>query len=144
MAEPILVNAPSRTLRELYGPPPPGTIIECMQPMHEGDPTCAPKRGSELTDREWYAEQEAKYGKYAELKAKRPKQSWWGGQKEESAQQQESAQAAPSSPGRQPQRLTVQQQLRQQRQIADTSGVPETRTPDGIYWFTIESEEVNA
>lgn len=139
----ILVDAPSRTLRALYGDPPPGTIIESMEPTHEGDPTCAPKRGTALTDLEWYAAQEARYGLYAAQKNSRPKQNWWG-RKEETAEQQTSAQAAPPSPERQPQRLTVQQQLRQQRQIADTSGVSETRTPEGIYWFTIESEEVDA
>ena len=132
MADLILVNADSRCLQALYGLPPAGVV-----------PTCTPKRGEQTTD-EWYAEQEARYGLYAAQKARRPKRSWWGGQKEESAEQEESAQEARQSPDRQPQRLSVQQQLRQQRQNTDTSEVSETRAEEGIYWFTIKSEEVDA
>jgi len=64
MADLILVDAPSRTLRELYGEPPSGL-----------SPTCTPRRG-EQTVEDWYAEQEERYGLYAELKAKRPKTLW--------------------------------------------------------------------
>lgn len=129
----IIVDAPSRILRELYGDPP-------FVPSPDGEaggttPICTPKRGEQTVD-EWYAEQEARYGLYAAQKARRPKRSRWGGQKEEHAEQAESVQTAPQSSAQQPQCLSVQQQLRQQRQTADTNG--------GIYWFTIKSEEVNA
>lgn len=143
MAKLIIVDAPHRILRELYGAPP-------FIPHPDGEaggttPICTPKRGEQTVD-EWYAEQEARHGLYAALKAKRPKRSWWGGQKEEPAEQAEPevpAYRQRQLPDRQPQRLSVQQRLRQQRQIADRSGVSETRTADGIYWFAIESEEVD-
>lgn len=131
MADLILVDAPSRTLRELYGEPPSGL-----------SPTCTPKRG-EQTVEDWYAEQEERYGLYAELKAKRPKRNWFG-RKEEQATQQEPAKQEPLQlPARQQPQLSVQQQLRQQRQLADTSGVSETQTEDGIHWVTIEKEKVS-
>lgn len=131
MAEPFLVNAPSRTLRALYGDPPGGL-----------SPTCTPRRG-EQTVEDWYIEQEERHGLYAALKAKRPKRNWFGGRKEELVEQEVSA-YQPKQLTEQPQRYTVQEQLRRQRQIADSSGVSETTTNDGIYWFTVsEDSEVN-
>ena len=131
MAEPFLVNAPSRTLRELYGDPPGGL-----------SPTCTPRRG-EQTVEDWYIEQEERHGLYAALKAKRPKRNWFGGRKEEPVEQEEPA-YQPKQLTEQPQRYTVQEQLRRQRQIADSSGVSETTTNDGIYWFTVsEDSEVS-
>lgn len=131
MAEPFLVNAPSRTLRELYGDPPGGL-----------SPTCTPRRG-EQTVEDWYIEQEERHGLYAALKAKRPKRNWFGGRKEEPVEQEAPA-YQPEQLTEQPQRYTVQEQLRRQRQIADSSGVSETTTNDGIYWFTVsEDSEVN-
>lgn len=131
MAEPFLVNAPSRTLRELYGDPPGGL-----------SPTCTPRRG-EQTVEDWYIEQEERHGLYAALKAKRPKRNWFGGRKEEPVEQEAPA-YQPKQLTEQPQRYTVQEQLRRQRQIADSSGVSETTTNDGIYWFTVsEDSEVN-
>ena len=131
MAEPILVNTPSRTLRELYGDPPGGL-----------SPTCTPRRG-EQTVEDWYMEQEERHGLYAALKAKRPKRNWFGGRKEEPVEQEAPA-YQPEQLTEQPQRYTVQEQLRRQRQIADSSGVSETTTNDGIYWFTVsEDSEVN-
>lgn len=127
MAEPFLVNAPSRTLRELYGDPPGGL-----------SPTCTPRRG-EQTVEDWYIEQEERYGLYAALKAKRPKRNWFGGRKEE-AVEQEALAYQPKQLTEQPQRYTVQEQLRRQRQIADSSGVSETTTSDGIYWFTVSED----
>lgn len=131
MAEPILVNTPSRTLRELYGDPPPGVV-----------PNCTPSRGAQTTD-EWYAEQERQHGKYAELKAKRPKRNWFG-QKEEQATQQEPVQQEPLQlPARQQPRLSVQQQIRQRLQLTDNSNATATETEDGIHWVVFEGEKVS-
>lgn len=144
MAELILMNAQSRTLRALYGDPPASVqhaTERHYQACAEGERVCTPSRDSELTPTEsWYAEQESRHGKYAEMNAARPKRSrsWFGGKKEES---EEPVQEALQLPARQQPQLTVQDQLRQQRQIADTSGVTETETKDGIFWFTVEEEK---
>ena len=58
--------------------------------------------------------------------------------------EQEAPAYQPEQLTEQPQRYTVQEQLRRQRQIADSSGVSETTTNDGIYWFTVsEDSEVS-
>ena len=115
----------------LYGNPPAGVV-----------PTCTPGRGAQTVD-EWYAEQEEQHGLYAAQKAKRPKRNWFGGRKEEPVEQEAPA-YQPEQLTEQPQRYTVQEQLRRQRQIADSSGVSETTTNDGIYWFTVsEDSEVS-
>lgn len=142
MADLILVNAPSRTLRELYGDPP--FIPPPDETIGMSSPICTPSR-SDNTVCEWYEEQEARYGKYAALKAKRPKRGWFSGRSEEPeapAEQEVPAYQPQQLPERK-QRYTVQEQLRQQRQIAGGSGVSETATRDGIHWVTIgESKEV--
>ena len=127
MTDLILVNAQHRTLQALYGNPPAGVV-----------PTCTPRRG-EQTVEDWYIEQEERHGLYAALKAKRPKRNWFGGRKEE-AVEQEALAYQPKQLTEQPQRYTVQEQLRRQRQIADSSGVSETTTSDGIYWFTVSED----
>ena len=132
----IIVDAKFRSMQALYGDPP-------FVPYPDGEaggttPTCTPKRG-EQTVEEWYEEQEARHGKYAEMKASRPKRSWLGGKKEERGEQE-----ALQLPARQQPQLTVQDQLRQQRQIADTSGVTETETKDGIFWFVWRGESKDA
>ena len=130
MAEPFLVNAPSRTLRELYG----DHLVDYRQHVHRDEANKQLKIG---------IEQEERHGLYAALKAKRPKRNWFGGRKEELVEQEVSA-YQPKQLTEQPQRYTVQEQLRRQRQIADSSGVSETTTNDGIYWFTVsEDSEVN-
>lgn len=129
-ADLILVNAPSRTLRELYGEPPGGL-----------SPTCTPKRGEQTVD-DWYAEQEERYGLYAELKARRPKTLW---QRVTSREEQELAKQEPLQlPARQQPQLSVQQQIRQRLQLADKSNAIQTETEDGIYWIVLEGENQDA
>lgn len=127
----ILVDAPSRTMRELYGDPPSG-LFNGYTP---DDPTCAPNRGSQLTGiqagREWYAEQEAIHGRYAALKSQRPKSSGWFGRKSEL--EQETQLVVVDNP------QSVQDKLRKMRMLP--GGNTETTTQDGYYWFTIKEEE---
>ncbi len=140
MADLILVNAPSRTLRELYGEPPGGL-----------SPTCTPKRG-EQTVEDWYAEQEERYGLYAELKAKRPKTLWQRvtsreepepvePAQQEQEQEQERRQPARRQPARQQPELSVQQKLRQQRQSTDKGSATPSETENGIFWFAFNREK---
>jgi len=140
MSELILVDAPFRTMQALYGNPP--FVPPPDETIGMSAPICTPSR-SDNTVCEWYAEQEARYGLYAALKAKRPKRNWFGGRKEEPVEQEAPA-YQPKQLTEQPQRYTVQEQLRRQRQIADSNGVSETATSDGIYWFTVsEDSEVS-
>ena len=131
-ADLILVNAPSRTLRELYGEPPGGL-----------SPTCTPKRGEQTVD-DWYAEQEERYGLYAELKARRPKTLWQRVTSREEPEQEPAKQEPLQLPARQQPQLSVQQQIRQRLQLTDKSNAIQTETEDGIYWIVLEGENQDA
>ena len=119
----ILVNAPSRTLRQLYGDPPAGL-----------SPTCTPGRG-ENTVGEWYAAQEEMYGRYAALKAQRPKSLGWFGRKSEAEQETQYLEVVDNS-------QSVQDKLKKMRMLP--GGHTEAQTEDGIHWFTIDSEVIDA
>jgi hypothetical protein len=83
MSELILVDAPFRTMQALYGNPP--FVPPPDETIGMSAPICTPSRGDNSV-REWYAEQEARHGLYAALKAKRPKRNWFGGRTEEQAE----------------------------------------------------------
>jgi len=139
--EPFIVDAPSRLLFEAYGRPP--FLPPVDGERESGAPICTPSRDADTSVADWYAGQERIYGKVAAIKAKRPKTGWSWGKKSEAQEEQavQKEQEALQLPARQQPRLTVQEQLRQQRQLADTSGVSETHTKDGLHWVVIEKEK---
>ena len=139
----IPVDAPSRMLFEAYGRPP--FLPQPSEDIGLNSPRCTPSR-EDTTVADWYAEQERIHGRVAAIKAKRPKTGWSWGKKSEAEEVQEERvvhkeQEALQLPARQQPQLTVQEQLRQQRQSTDKGSATPSETENGIFWFAFNREK---